>query len=80
MFKAPEKLNEVLQGRFYRLRNRRSGEGPSRLHHRVSEPFNLVSEVLDTEPELDLIAVMEAALIYERLHMTLSIAHRLRCS
>ena len=57
--------------RFYRLRNRRSREVPYRLDHRVSEPFNLVSEVLDTEPALDLIAVMEAALIYERLHMTL---------
>jgi len=60
--KAPEKLNEVLQGDFT---DYVTEDGEKYRIGCVTEylsRFNLVSEVLDTETALDLIAVTEAAL------------------
>ena len=62
MLKAPEKLNEVLQGDFT---DYTTEDGEKYRIGCVTEylsRFNLVSEVLDTETALDLIAVTEAAL------------------
>jgi transposase InsO family protein len=62
MLKAPEKLNEVLQGDFT---DYVTEDGEKYRIGCVTEylsRFNLVSEVLDTETALDLIAVTEAAL------------------
>ena len=62
MLKAPEKLNEVLQGDFT---NYVTEDGENYRIGCITEylsRFNLVSEVLDTETALDLIAVTEAAL------------------
>jgi len=60
--KAPEKLNEVLQGDFT---DYVTEDGEKYRIGGVTEylsRFNLVTEVLDTETALDLIAVVEAAL------------------
>jgi putative transposase len=62
MLKAPEKLNEVLQGDFT---DYVTEDGEKYRIGCVTEylsRFNLVSEVLDTETALDLIGVTEAAL------------------
>ena len=62
MLKAPEKINEVLQGDFT---DYTTEDGEKYRIGCVTEyvsRFNLVSEVLDTETALDLIAVTEAAL------------------
>jgi transposase InsO family protein len=62
MLKAPEKLNEVLQGDFT---DYVTEDGEKYRIGCVTEylsRFNLVSEVLDTETALDLIAVTELAL------------------
>jgi putative transposase len=62
MLKAPEKLNELLQGDFT---DYVTEDGEKYRIGCVTEylsRFNLVSEVLDTETALDLIAVTEAAL------------------
>jgi hypothetical protein len=62
MLKAPEQLNEVLQGDFT---DYVTEDGEKYRIGCVTEylsRFNLVSEVLDTETALDLIAVTEAAL------------------
>ena len=62
MLKAPEKLNEVLQGDFT---DYVTEDGEKYRIGCVTEylsRFNLVSEVLDTETALDLIAITEAAL------------------
>jgi putative transposase len=62
MLKAPEKLNEVLQGDFT---DYMTEDGEKYRIGCVTEylsRFNLVSEVLDTETALDLIEVTEAAL------------------
>ena len=62
MLKAPEKLNEVLQGDFT---DYVTEDGEKYRIGAITEylsRFNLVSEVLDTETALDLIAVTEAAL------------------
>ncbi len=62
MLKAPEKVNEVLQGDFT---DYVTEDGEKYRIGCVTEylsRFNLVSEVLDTETALDLIAVTEAAL------------------
>ncbi len=62
MLKAPEKFNEVLQGDFT---DYTTEDGEKYRIGCVTEylsRFNLVSEVLDTETALDLIAVTEAAL------------------
>ena len=62
MLKAPEKLNEVLQGDFTDY----TTEDGEKYHigcvTEYLSRFNLLSEVLDTETALDLIAVTEAAL------------------
>ncbi len=63
MLKAPEKLNELLQGDFT---DYVTEDGEKYRIGCVTEylsRFNLVSEVLDTETALDLIAVTEAALL-----------------
>lgn len=62
MLRAPEKLNELLQGDFTDY-----GTEDGQKYHigcvtEYLSRFNLVSEVLDTETALDLIAVTEAAL------------------
>jgi putative transposase len=62
MLKAPQKLNEVLQGDFT---DYVTEDGEKYRIGGITEylsRFNLVSEVLDTETALDLIAVTEAAL------------------
>lgn len=62
MLKAPEKLNELLQGDFT---DYVTEDGEKYRIGGITEylsRFNLVSEVLDTETALDLIAVTEAAL------------------
>lgn len=62
MLKAPEKINELLQGDFT---DYVTEDGEKYRIGCVTEylsRFNLVSEVLDTETALDLIAVTEAAL------------------
>ncbi len=62
MLKAPQKLNELLQGDFT---DYVTEDGEKYRIGCVTEylsRFNLVSEVLDTETALDLIAVTEAAL------------------
>lgn len=62
MLKAPQKLNELLQGDFT---DYVTEDGENYHIGCVTEylsRFNLVSEVLDTETALDLIAVTEAAL------------------
>jgi putative transposase len=62
MLRAPEKLNELLQGDFT---DYTTEDGEKYRIGCVTEylsRFNLVSEVLDTETALDLIAVTEAAL------------------
>ena len=62
MLKAPEKLNKVLQGDFT---DYTTVDGEKYRIGCITEylsRFNLVSEVLDTETALDLIAVTEAAL------------------
>jgi hypothetical protein len=62
MLKAPEKLDEVLQGAFT---DYTTEDGEKYCIGCVTEylsRFNLVSDVLDTETALDLLAVTEQAL------------------
>jgi putative transposase len=62
MLKAPEKLNEVLQGDFTDYTTEDGEKYRIGCITEYLSRFNLVSEVLDTETALDLIAVTEAAL------------------
>lgn len=62
MLKAPEKLNEVLQGDFTDYVTEDGGKYRIGCITEYLSRFNLVSEVSDTETALDLIAVTEAAL------------------
>jgi len=62
MLKAPEKLNEVLQGDFTDYVTEDGEKSHIGCVTEYLSRFNLVSEVLDTETALDLIAVTEAAL------------------
>ena len=62
MLKAPEKLNEVLQGDFTDYVTEDGEKYRIGCITEYLSRFNLVSEVLDTETALDLIAVTEAAL------------------
>jgi hypothetical protein len=61
MLKAPEKLNEVSQGDFTDYTTEDSEKYRIGYITECLSRFNLVSEVLDTETALDLIAVTEAA-------------------
>jgi putative transposase len=60
--KAPEKLNEVLQGDFTDYVTEDGEKYRSGCVTEYLSRFNLVSEVLDTETALDLIEVVEGAL------------------
>src|SRR5687767_7232403 len=62
MLKAPEKLNEVLQGDFTDYVTENGEKYRIGCVTEYLSRFNLVSEVLDTETALDLIAVTELAL------------------
>lgn len=62
MLKAPDKLNEVLQGDFTDYTTEDGEKYRIGCITEYLSRFNLVSEVLDTETALDLIAVTEAAL------------------
>ena len=62
MLKAPEQLNEVLQGDFTDYVTEDGEKYRIGCITEYLSRFNLVSEVLDTETALDLIAVTEAAL------------------
>ena len=62
MLKAPEKFNEVLQGDFTDYTTEDGEKYRIGCITEYLSRFNLVSEVLDTETALDLIAVTEAAL------------------
>jgi putative transposase len=62
MLKAPEKFNEVLQGDFTDYVTEDGEKYRIGCITEYLSRFNLVSEVLDTETALDLIAVTEAAL------------------
>jgi putative transposase len=62
MLKAPEKLNEVLQGDFTDYVTEDGEKYHIGCVTEYLSRYNLVSEVLDTETALDLIAVTEAAL------------------
>jgi putative transposase len=62
MLKAPENLNEVLQGDFTDYVTEDGEKYRIGCMTEYLSRFNLVSEVLDTETALDLIAVTEAAL------------------
>ena len=62
MLKTPEKLNEVLQGDFTDYVTEDGEKYRIGCITEYLSRFNLVSEVLDTETALDLIAVTEAAL------------------
>jgi putative transposase len=62
MLKAPEKLNEVLQGDFTDYVTENGEKYRIGCITEYLSRFNLVSEVLDTETALDLIAVTETAL------------------
>jgi putative transposase len=62
MLKAPEQLNEVLQGDFTDYTTEDGEKYRIGCITEYLSRFNLVSEVLDTETALDLIAVTEAAL------------------
>jgi putative transposase len=62
MLKAPEKLNEVLQGDFTDYVTEDGAKSHIGCVTEYLSRFNLASEVLDTETALDLIAVTEAAL------------------
>jgi hypothetical protein len=62
MLRAPEKLNEVLQGDFTDYVTEDGEKSRIGCVMEYLSRYNLVSEVLDTETALDLIAVMEAAL------------------
>ena len=62
MLKAPENLNEVLQGDFTDYVTEDGEKYRIGCITEYLSRFNLVSEVLDTETALDLIAVTEAAL------------------
>src|SRR5438309_1384541 len=62
MLKAPEKLNGVLQGDFTDYVTEDGEKYRIGCLTEYLSRFNLVSEVLDTETALDLIAVTEAAL------------------
>jgi len=62
MLKAPEKLNEVLQGDFTDYTTEDGQKYRIGCITEYLSRFNLVSEVLDTETALDLIAVTELAL------------------
>lgn len=62
MLKAPQKLNELLQGDFTDYVTEDGEKYHIGCVTEYLSRFNLVSEVLDTETALDLIAVTEAAL------------------
>ena len=62
MLKAPQKLNELLQGDFTDYVTEDGEKYHIGCVTEYLSRFNLVSEVLDTETGLDLIAVIEAAL------------------
>jgi transposase InsO family protein len=62
MLRAPEKLNEVLQGDFTDYVTEDGEKSRIGCVTEYLSRYNLVSEVLDTETALDLIAVTEAAL------------------
>jgi putative transposase len=62
MLKAPERFNEVLQGDFTDYTTEDGEKYRIGCITEYLSRFNLVSEVLDTETALDLIAVTEAAL------------------
>ena len=62
MLKDPDKLNEVLQGDFTDYTTEDGEKYRIGCITEYLSRFNLVSEVLDTETALDLIAVTEAAL------------------
>ena len=62
MLKAPQNLNEVLQGDFTDYVTEDGEKSRIGCVTEYLSRFNLVSEVLDTETALDLIAVTEAAL------------------
>jgi transposase InsO family protein len=62
MLRAPEKLNEVLQGDFTDYVTEDGEKFRIGCVTEYLSRYNLVSEVLDTETALDLIAVTEAAL------------------
>jgi hypothetical protein len=62
ILKTPEKLNEVLQGDFTDYITEDGEKYRIGCITEYLSRFNLVSEVLDTETALDLIAVTEAAL------------------
>jgi transposase InsO family protein len=62
MLKAPEQLNEVLQGDFTDYVTEDGEKYRIGCITEYLSRFNLVSEVLDTETALDLIAVTETAL------------------
>jgi transposase InsO family protein len=62
MLKAPEKLNEVLQGDFTDYVTEDGEKSRIGCVTEYLSRYNLASEVLDTETALDLIAVTEAAL------------------
>ena len=62
MLKAPERFNEVLQGDFTDYTTEDGQKYRIGCITEYLSRFNLVSEVLDTETALDLIAVTEAAL------------------
>ena len=62
MLKAPEQLNELLQGDFTDYTTEDGEKYRIGCITEYLSRFNLVSEVLDTETALDLIAVTEAAL------------------
>jgi transposase InsO family protein len=62
MLKAPEKINEVLQGDFTDYTTEDGEKYRIGCLTEYISRFNLVSEVLDTETALDLIAITELAL------------------
>jgi hypothetical protein len=62
MLRAPEKLNEVLQGDFTDYVTEDGEKSRIGCVTEYLSRYNLVSEILDTETALDLIAVTEAAL------------------
>jgi putative transposase len=62
MLKAPNRFNELLQGDFTDYRTEDGEKYRIGCITEYLSRFNLVSEVLDTETALDLIAVTEAAL------------------